>query len=277
MNGTQLADRIFARTTERAADFSARTGASPCLATVIVGDDPASVTYVRMKENRSRRVGIESRHTSLPADATTAEVVSAISRLSDDPGVHGILLQHPSPPQVDEPAAFEAIAPGKDVDGVTMHSFAAMALSRPGFVACTPGGILRLLDAYDVELSGARAVVIGRSPILGKPVGMLLLGRDATVTYCHSKTRDLPSIIRTADILVAAVGRPEFVRGDWLQPGAVVIDAGYNPGNVGDVAFEEAIERARLITPVPGGVGPMTIALLMEQTVDAAFQQAGLA
>jgi len=277
MNGTPLADQIFARTTGRAADFSARTGSQPCLATVIVGDDAASVTYVRMKENRSRRVGIDSRHTSLPADATTAEVVAAITRLSEDGGVHGILLQHPSPPQVDEPAAFEAIAPGKDVDGVTMHSFAALALGRPGFVACTPGGILRLLDAYDVELSGARAVVIGRSPILGKPVGMLLLGRDATLTYCHSKTRDLPSIVRTADILVAAVGRPRFVRGDWLQSGAVVIDAGYNPGNVGDVDFDEALERASLITPVPGGVGPMTIALLMEQTVDAAFQQAGLA
>jgi methylenetetrahydrofolate dehydrogenase (NADP+)/methenyltetrahydrofolate cyclohydrolase len=276
INGTQLADQIFARTAERAADFSARTGAKPCLATVIVGDDPASVTYVRMKENRSARVGIDSRHTSLPADATTAEVVSAITRLSEDGGVHGILLQHPSPPQVDEPAAFEAIAPGKDVDGVTMHSFAAMALGRPGFVACTPGGILRLLDAYEVELSGARAVVIGRSPILGKPVGMLLLGRDATVTYCHSKTRDLPSIVRSADILVAAVGRPQFVRGDWVQPGAVVIDAGFNPGNVGDVDFDQALERAGLITPVPGGVGPMTIALLMEQTVDAAFQQAGL-
>ncbi|HEX3841834.1 MAG TPA: bifunctional 5,10-methylenetetrahydrofolate dehydrogenase/5,10-methenyltetrahydrofolate cyclohydrolase [Acidimicrobiales bacterium] len=276
INGTQLADQIFARTAERAAAFLARTGAEPTLATVIVGDDPASVTYVRMKENRSRRVGIGSRHTALPADATTAEVVAAITRLSEDPTVHGILLQHPSPPQVDEAAAFEAIDPGKDVDGVTMHSFAAMALGRPGFVACTPGGILRLLDAYDVAIAGTRAVVIGRSPILGKPVGMLLLGRDATVTYCHSKTRDLPSIVRTADILVAAVGRPKFVGGDWLQPGAVVIDAGYNPGNVGDVDFEEAVERARLITPVPGGVGPMTIALLMEQTVDAAFAQAGV-
>jgi methylenetetrahydrofolate dehydrogenase (NADP+)/methenyltetrahydrofolate cyclohydrolase len=277
MNGTQLADEILAHTAERAAAFLAGTSGKPCLATVIVGDDPASVTYVRMKENRSRRVGIDSRHTSLPGNATTAEVVTAVARLSDDPHVHGILLQHPSPPQVDEDAAFEAIAPGKDVDGVTMHSFAAMALGRSGFVACTPGGILRLLDAYEVGLSGARAVVIGRSPILGKPVGMLLLGRDATLTYCHSKTRDLPSIVRAADILVAAVGRPKFVRGDWLQPGVVVIDAGYNPGNVGDVDFDEAIERASLITPVPGGVGPMTIALLMEQTVDAAFQQADLA
>jgi methylenetetrahydrofolate dehydrogenase (NADP+) / methenyltetrahydrofolate cyclohydrolase len=276
MNGTQLANDILARTAERAAEFLARTGAKPCLATVIVGDDPASVTYVRMKENRSHRVGIESRHTSIPSNASTLDVVGAITGLSDDPTVHGILLQHPSPPQVDESAAFEAITPGKDVDGVTMHSFAAMALGRPGFVSCTPGGIIRLLDAYEVDLSGRHAVVIGRSPILGKPVGMLLLGRDATVTYCHSKTRELPAIVRTADIVVAAVGRPKFVKGDWLSPGVVAIDAGYNPGNVGDVDFEEAIERASLITPVPGGVGPMTIALLMEQTVDAAFQQAAL-
>jgi methylenetetrahydrofolate dehydrogenase (NADP+)/methenyltetrahydrofolate cyclohydrolase len=276
MNGTQLANDILARTAARAADFLARTGARPCLATVIVGDDPASVTYVRMKENRSQRVGIESRHTSIPSTASTLDVVGAITRLSGDPTVHGILLQHPSPPQVDEAAAFEAIIPGKDVDGVTMHSFAAMGLGRPGFVSCTSGGIIRLLDTYGVELPGAHAVVIGRSPILGKPVGMLLLGRDATVTYCHSKTRELPSIVRAADIVVAAVGRPKFVKGDWLSPGVVVIDAGYNPGNVGDVDFEEAVEPARLITPVPGGVGPMTIALLMEQTVDAAFQQAGL-
>jgi len=276
MNGSQLANDIFDRTAERAADFLARTGAKPCLATVIVGDDPSSVTYVKMKENRSQKVGIDSRHTSLPATASTFDVVSAITRLSDDPMVNGILLQHPGPPQVDEAAAFEAIAPAKDVDGVTMHSFAAMALGRPGFVSCTPGGIIRLLDTFEVELTGQHAVVIGRSPILGKPVGMLLLGRDATVTYCHSKTRDLSTIVLTADIVVAAVGRPKFVRGEWLSPGVVVIDAGYNPGNVGDVDFDEAVERASLITPVPGGVGPMTIALLMEQTVDAAFQQAVL-
>ena len=276
MNGTQLANDILERTAERAADFLARTGAKPCLATVIVGDDPASVTYVKMKENRSHRVGIESRHTGIPASATTLDVVHTITGLSDDPTVHGILLQHPSPPQVDESAAFEAIRPGKDVDGVTMHSFAAMALGRPGFVSCTPGGILRLLDAYEVELSGRHAVVIGRSPILGKPVGMLLLGRDATVTYCHSKTAG-PSFDREDGGHRGGGGRPAEVRGGRLaDPGAVVIDAGYNPGNVGDVDFDAAAERASLITPVPGGVGPMTIALLMEQTVDAAFQQTAL-
>jgi methylenetetrahydrofolate dehydrogenase (NADP+)/methenyltetrahydrofolate cyclohydrolase len=155
-----------------------------------------------------------------------------------------------------------------------MHSFAAMAFGEPGFASCTPGGIMRLLDAYDVDIEGMDAVVIGRSPILGKPVGMLLLARNATVTYCHSRTRHLPDVVRRADLVVAAVGRPAFVRGDWIAPEAVVVDAGYNEGNVGDVAFDEAVERAALITPVPGGVGPMTIAVLLDQTVDAAFGHA---
>jgi methylenetetrahydrofolate dehydrogenase (NADP+)/methenyltetrahydrofolate cyclohydrolase len=199
-----------------------------------------------------------------------------IRALSDDPSVHGILLQHPVPAHIDERAAFEAIAPAKDVDGVTMWSFAAMAFARSdGFVSCTPGGIMWLLDAYGVDPAGQRAVVVGRSPILGKPMGMLLLARDATVTYCHSRTVDLSSEVARADILVAAVGRPEFIRGADIKPGAVVIDAGCNPGNVGDVDAEGARERASLLTPVPGGVGPMTIALLLEQTVEAAARAAG--
>ena len=241
---------------------------------MLVGDDPASATYVRMKQNRSKKAGIGSLSVVLPAETTTEELVAELTKLSDDPTVHGILLQHPVPSQIDERAAFEAIAPGKDVDGVTMHAFAAMAFGEPGFRSCTPGGILRLLEAYDVPLAGAHAVVIGRSPILGKPVGMLLLASNATVTYTHSRTRDLADIVRTADIVVAAVGKANFVRGSWLKPGAVVIDAGYNEGNVGDVHFEEAAEVASLITPVPGGVGPMTISLLLEQTVDAAEAQA---
>lgn len=273
MEGTELAREILSRSAARAGELEAATGVRPCLATVIVGDDPASVMYVRMKENRSRRAGIDSRHVGLPAASTTSELVSMISAQSADPEVHGILLQHPVPPQIDERAAFEAIAPGKDVDGVTMHSFAAMAFGYPGFASCTPAGIMRLLNAYGVDPAGKHAVVVGRSPILGKPVGMLLLGRNATVTYCHSRTRDLPRIVRAADIVVAAVGRPEFIQGEWIKPGAVVVDAGYNPGNVGDVTFAEAVDRASLLTPVPGGVGPMTIAMLLEQTVDAAFEQ----
>jgi methylenetetrahydrofolate dehydrogenase (NADP+)/methenyltetrahydrofolate cyclohydrolase len=275
MTGTDAARRIVGEAAAAAAALTAATGVTPCLATVLVGSDPASVTYVRMKQNRSAKAGIASRHVELPATATTAELVGALTALSQDPDVHGILLQHPVPPQIDERAAFEAIAPEKDVDGVTMHSFAAMAFAEPGFASATPAGILRLLDEYEVGLAGRHAVVVGRSPILGKPVGMLLLARDATVTYCHSKTADLAAYTREADILVAAVGRPRFIRGADIKAGAVVVDAGYNPGNVGDVDFDSAVEKAGLITPVPGGVGPMTIAVLLEQTVAAARRQAG--
>ncbi|MEV7346355.1 bifunctional 5,10-methylenetetrahydrofolate dehydrogenase/5,10-methenyltetrahydrofolate cyclohydrolase [Streptomyces sp. NPDC093544] len=270
MDGAGLARRIVEETAKRAADLKDRTGVSPCLATVLVGEDPASVTYVRMKQNRSRKAGIESRHVALSAGTTTAELVGTLGALSDDPTVHGILLQHPVGPHIDERAAFEAIAPEKDVDGVTLSSYSAMSFGLPGFVSCTPGGIMRLLDEYDVDPAGKRAVVVGRSAILGKPVGMLLLGRDATVTYCHSRTTELSSVVREADIVVAAVGRPRLIRGEDIKPGAVVIDAGYNPGNVGDVDFDTARDRASLITPVPGGVGPMTIAVLLEQTVTAA-------
>ncbi|MEW2403169.1 bifunctional 5,10-methylenetetrahydrofolate dehydrogenase/5,10-methenyltetrahydrofolate cyclohydrolase [Streptomyces sp. NPDC046862] len=276
MDGTGLARRIAEQTARRAAEVTRRTGTAPCLATVLVGEDPASVTYVRMKRNRCRKAGIESRHVPLPATTTTAELVGTLTALSANPAVHGILLQHPVGPHIDERAAFEAIAPEKDVDGVTLSSYAAMSFGLPGFVSCTPGGIMRLLDAYDVDLAGRRAVVVGRSAILGKPVGMLLLGRDATVTYCHSRTKDLPSHLREADVVVAAVGRPELIRGGDVKPGAVVVDAGYNAGNVGDVHFDSAAARAGLITPVPGGVGPMTIATLLEQTVTGAERQLGL-
>ena len=273
MDGTALARRTNAHSAERAAAFRERTGQAPCLATVLVGEDPASETYVRMKRNRCAKAGIDSRLVTLPAATSTAELVGALTELSEDPDVHGILLQHPVGPHIDERAAFEAIAPEKDVDGVTMRSFAAMSFGEPGFASCTPGGIMRLLDAYGVELAGKRAVVVGRSPILGKPAGMLLLARDATVTYCHSRTTDLAAQVREADVLVAAVGRPQFLTGDDIKPGAVVVDAGYNPGNVGDVDFESARARASLITPGPGGVGPMTIAVLLAQTVDAAERQ----
>jgi len=276
MDGTGLAHRIVEETAGRAADLTRRTGATPCLATVLVGEDPASVTYVRMKQNRCRTAGIESRHVALPAATTTSELVGTLRALSEDPTVHGILLQHPVGPHIDERAAFEAIAPRKDVDGVTLSSYSAMSFGLPGFASCTPGGIMRLLDAYDVDPTGQRAVVVGRSAILGKPVGMLLLGRDATVTYCHSRTADLSAVVREADIVVAAVGRPRLIRGADIKPGAVVIDAGYNAGNVGDVDFDTAVTRAGLITPVPGGVGPMTIAVLLEQTVTSAERHLGV-
>lgn len=269
MDGTSLSKEILAETAERAARFLARSGRRPCLAAVLVGDDPSSATYVKMKQSRSTRAGIESRLVHLSATTTTEVLLETIRGLSEDATVDGILLQHPVPEHIDERAAFEAIAPAKDVDGVTMHAFAAMAFGLPTPVSCTPGGIMQLIDRYGVDLTGKHAVVVGRSPILGKPVGMLLLGRHATVTYCHSRTRDLAEIVRTADVVIAAVGQPELIRGSWIKPGAVVVDAGYS-GNVGDVAFDEAVEVASLMTPVPGGVGPMTIAVLLQQTVDAA-------
>ena len=275
MDGAALAKRLLVATAQRAAEFRSQSGRAPCLAAVLVGDDPASMTYVKMKRARCQSAGLDSLLVHLPADSTTGDVVGELGRLSADPGVDGILLQHPVPPGVDERMAFEAIVPDKDVDGVTAASFAAMSLGLPGFLSCTPAGILRLLDEYHVDLAGKHAVVIGRSPILGRPVGMLLLGRDATVTFCHSKTHDLARIVGTADVVVAAVGRPNLVEGFWLKPGAVVIDAGYYQGGVGDVNFAEAQAVASLITPVPGGVGPMTIALLLDQTVSAAQRRAG--
>ncbi|OZV77959.1 bifunctional 5,10-methylene-tetrahydrofolate dehydrogenase/5,10-methylene-tetrahydrofolate cyclohydrolase [Micromonospora echinospora] len=275
MDGRDLARRIVDTSSATAADLRRRTGTAPCLATVLVGDDPASATYVRMKRNRCEQAGIRSRHVALPASTTTDELVGTIAALSRDPEVHGILLQHPVGAHIDERAAFEAITPEKDVDGVTMRSFAAMGFGLPGFVSCTPGGILRLLDEYRVDLAGKHAVVVGRSPILGRPAGLLLLGRDATVTYCHSRTTGLSAITREADVLVAAVGRPRLITGADIKPGAVVVDAGYHPGNIGDVDFASARERASLITPVPGGVGPMTIAVLLAQTVEAATRQLG--
>ena len=270
IDGTAVAAKLLQNSAVRAAGVTVSLGRKPCLATVLVGDDPASRTYVRMKANRCESTGIDSRRQHLPTEAGTDAVVDLVRRLSDDDGVDGILVQHPMPAHVDERRVFEAIAPAKDVDGVTGASFAAMALGGPGFAACTPAGIIRLLDAYAVDVRGQRAVVVGRSPILGKPVGMLLLARDATVTYCHSHTVGLAEVVAEADVVVAAVGRPELIRGSWIKPGAVVIDAGYNPGNVGDVEYGPAAARARLITPVPGGVGPTTIAVLLDQTVDAA-------
>ncbi|WNG82094.1 bifunctional 5,10-methylenetetrahydrofolate dehydrogenase/5,10-methenyltetrahydrofolate cyclohydrolase [Mycobacterium sp. ITM-2016-00316] len=270
IDGARVANTILAQTHQRASDIATVLGRRPCLATVLVGDDPASRTYVRMKTNRCRTTGLDSRSRHLSASTTTSEAVALVRALSEDPGVDGILVQHPMPAHLDERAVFEAIAPGKDVDGVTQASFAAMALGGNGFHSCTPGGIMELLDAYEVDAAGLRAVVVGRSSILGKPVGMLLLARDATVTYCHSKTVDLDQIVAEADVVVAAVGRPELIKGRWIKPGAVVIDAGYNPGNIGDVQYAETAERARLITPVPGGVGPTTIAVLLRQTVTAA-------
>ncbi|MCH7961601.1 MAG: bifunctional 5,10-methylenetetrahydrofolate dehydrogenase/5,10-methenyltetrahydrofolate cyclohydrolase [Planctomycetes bacterium] len=279
MDGRLLARKITLAVAEKVGGIRNRTGVTPTLATVIVGDDPASHTYVRMKRKRCEDAGIASITRELAATATTDEVIAEIKSLADDDSVHGILVQHPVPNPIDRRAVFEAIPIAKDVDGVTSATLGRMILGMPAFVPCTPRGIMALLDEYSVDLDGAHAVVIGRSPILGRPMASLLINRHATVTLCHSRTRNLSAIVRHADILIAALGKPKFVQGDWIKPGAVVIDAGYNPGNggiIGDVDFDEAIEPCSLITPVPGGVGPMTIAMLIDQTTQAAATQLGV-
>ena len=276
MDGKAVARELLAECETRVTRIVEETGVRPCLATVLVGEDPASVTYTRMKRKRCEAIGMRSLKIELPEEIDTAALVGQIVKLGHDDTVHGILLQHPVPGHVDERAAFEAIPGAKDVDGVTIHSFGTTSFDLPGFGACTPAGMMTLLEHYQVPIEGRHAVVIGRSPILGKPMAMMLLAKHATVTVCHSRTKDLPALVRQADIVVAAVGRPRFVQGDWVKQGAVVLDAGYNEGNIGDVEFEGVAARASMITPVPGGVGPMTIATLIEQTVTGAERQLGM-
>jgi methylenetetrahydrofolate dehydrogenase (NADP+) / methenyltetrahydrofolate cyclohydrolase len=253
-------------------------GRRPGLATVLVGDDPASAVYVGGKQRASAEVGIAGFDHRLPHDASHDEVERLLRELNEDPDVSGILLQLPTPPQVDGPALTEVIDPAKDVDGLTPVSAGRLAKGRPGLRPCTPIGVMELLRRHDVALEGAEAVVVGRSDLVGKPLASLLLAANATVTTCHSRTRDLGAVCRRADVLVAAVGRPKLVRGDWVKEGAVVVDIGTNrtaDGLTGDVDFAAAAERARLITPVPGGVGPMTIAMLLRNTLLAAKAHAG--
>lgn len=278
LNGKAVSLELEAELAKRVAALRARgiNGAEPpVLATILVGADPASATYVKMKGNACARVGMESRKVVLPQATTTAQLLAEIDKLNADPRVHGILLQHPVPPQIDERACFDRIALAKDVDGVTVLGFGKMAMGEPAYGSATPVGIMRLLAHYKIELAGKHAVVVGRSPILGKPVAMMLLNANATVTICHSKTRGLADLVRQADMVVGAVGKPQFIKGAWIKPGAVVVDAGYHPGGVGDIELAAVIDSCAAYTPVPGGVGPMTIATLMAQTVEAAEQAAG--
>lgn len=247
----------------------------PILATILVGDDPASATYVRMKGNACRRVGMGSLSVTLPGTTTTEELLAAIDELNANPQVRGILLQHPVPKQIDERACFDRIALEKDVDGVTAHGFGRMAMDEPAYGSATPAGIMRLLRRYEIPIVGREAVVVGRSPILGRPMAMMLLAAHATVTICHSRTRKLSDVVRRGEIVVGAVGKPEFIRADWIQDDAVVVDAGYHPGGVGDIELAGVIDRCAAYTPVPGGVGPMTIATLIAHTVEAAERAAG--
>lgn len=276
MDGTALARRMRDEIRTRVQSLVEQTGVVPCLATLLVGSHPASTAYVRMKRKRCQEVGIHPRCLELPAAASTEEVVATVAALGADPSVHAILVQHPVPQPVDRRAVFEAIPLVKDVDGVSSAALGRAILGMPASVPCTPLGIMLLLQEYSVALRGTDAVVVGRSPILGRPMASMLINAHATVTLCHSHTKDLAAIVARADVLIAAVGRPHFVQGSWIKSGAVVIDAGYNEGNVGDVDFEAARLRAALITPVPRGVGPMTIAVLLAQTVTAAAQQLGI-
>ena len=245
-------------------------GIIPTLATILVGDDPASETYVRMKQETCKRVGMESLAINLPKETSTEELLLKIDELNNDKKIHGILLQHPVPNQINERECFERISIEKDVDGVTCLGFGKMSMGLSAYGSCTPAGIMRILEFYDVNISGMNAVVVGRSPILGKPMAMMLLNKNATVTICHSRTKELEDHVRNADLVVGAVGVPKLIKKEWLKKGAVVIDAGYHPEKCGDIDLDGIEEIASSYTPVPGGVGPMTINTLILNTMEAA-------
>ncbi|MGE8203672.1 bifunctional 5,10-methylenetetrahydrofolate dehydrogenase/5,10-methenyltetrahydrofolate cyclohydrolase [Heyndrickxia sp. NPDC080065] len=269
LDGKLVAQSVKDSLVERVSKLK-QNGVTPCLATILVGDDPSSETYVKMKGNACEKVGIQSMRIHLPKETKTEELLETIQKLNDDEGVHGILLQHPVPSHIDERKAFEAIDIRKDVDGVTSIGYGQTAFGFGQYPSCTPAAIMKILDYYQIPIEGKHAVVIGRSPILGKPVSALLLNENATVTTCHSRTTNLAEMVKLADIVVAAVGKPNFIQGDWIKKGAVVLDAGYNKGNIGDVDYEACRINASAITPVPGGVGPVTISMLLKHTVDAA-------
>jgi methylenetetrahydrofolate dehydrogenase (NADP+)/methenyltetrahydrofolate cyclohydrolase len=278
IDGTAISAKLRAEVATSASALREK-GIAPCLAVVLVGDDPASAVYVKSKTKAAREANVDVRDHKLPATTSQAELMALVAQLNADPAVDGILVQLPLPAGLDSDAVIRALDPAKDVDGLHPISLGYLAQGRPVFQPCTPKGCMRLLREVGAELAGARAVVIGRSVLVGKPIALLLANANATVTMCHSKTVDLPGEVRRADIVVAAVGRPEMVRGDWIKEGAIVLDVGINrtaEGKiVGDVAFAEAAQRAKAITPVPRGVGPMTIACLLENTVEAATRRRG--
>lgn len=270
LNGKVVALEVEETLKAQVEELKTKLNFTPVLATIIVGDDMASVTYVNMKAKACERMGLKSNIVRLDRETTTEQLLEVIDKLNADKAVCGILLQHPVPKHIDERACFDRIAMSKDVDGVNSASFGKMAMDRDAYVSATPYGIIRLLKHYNIEMAGKHAVVVGRSAILGKPMAMLLLKENCTVTVCHSRTENLPEIVKTADIVVGAVGKPRFIQKDWLKEGVVLVDAGYNAGNVGDIDLENAKDIASAYTPVPGGVGPMTINTLMLQTIDSA-------
>jgi methylenetetrahydrofolate dehydrogenase (NADP+) / methenyltetrahydrofolate cyclohydrolase len=278
IDGREVSQRVRGEVAHDVAKLTESTGLRPGLATILVGDDPASAIYVANKRKACVEAGIVDLHRHLPGTSSQSEVAAVIEECNADPVVSGILLQLPVPAGLDGTALTRLIAPEKDVDGLTPISAGSLAQGSPGLRPCTPSGVIELLDSYDVELEGVEAVVVGRSNLVGKPISVMLQARNATVTMCHSRTRDLPGVCSRGDVLIAAVGVPELIGAEYVKDGAVVIDVGMNRtdnGLKGDVAFEAASERARLITPVPGGVGPMTIAMLLANTVAAARLQHG--
>lgn len=281
INGREIAAQVRAGLKSEIAALKGKTGLTPGLAVVLVGDDPASRVYVRNKGKACEEVGIRSFQYTLPADTGEEELLSLIRGLNGSKDVSGILVQLPLPSHIDEETVLEAVSPQKDVDGFHPYNVGRLTIGRPLLQPCTPYGVMRMLESAGVDPSGKDAVVVGRSNIVGKPMALMLLHGNATVTVCHSKTRDIARKVKAADIIVAAVGRAGFIKGDWVKEGAVVIDVGMNRGAdgklAGDVDFEEASKRASFITPVPGGVGPMTIAMLLENTVEAAKRASGAA
>lgn len=276
LDGKALAKKTEQELSTRVAALKEKSnGQTPILATILVGADPASATYVKMKGNACTRIGMDSLKVEMSDETTTEQLLAKIDELNTNPNVHGILLQHPVPAQIDERACFDAIALEKDVDGVTCLGFGRMSMGEEAYGCATPKGIMRLLEAYEIELSGKHAVVVGRSPILGKPMSMMMLGANATVTICHSRTQNLAEHIKQADIVVGAVGKPEFIKADWIKDGAVVVDAGYHPGGVGDIELGPLKDRVAAYTPVPGGVGPMTINTLIYQSVASGEKKIG--
>ncbi len=270
LDGKALAKKTEQELSERVAALKAKSGGqTPILATILVGGDPSSATYVKMKGNACERVGMASLKVEMPEETSTEQLLAEIQKLNDNPNVHGILLQHPVPSQIDERACFDAIDIKKDVDGVTCLGFGRMSMGVDAYGCATPKGIMRLLAAYDIPLSGKHAVVVGRSPILGKPMGLMLLNANATVTICHSRTENLPALVKQADVVVGSVGKPEFIKADWIKDGAVVVDAGYHQGGIGDIELAPLTDRVAAYTPVPGAVGPMTINTLIYQAVAA--------
>ena len=269
LDGSKVALETEEKLKNRVKALNEKKGFVPILATILVGDDPASATYVKMKGNACERIGMKSIKVELPSSTSTEDLLNEIDKLNANQEVHGILLQHPVPEQIDERLCFDAIDAKKDVDGVTSLGFGRMSMGEDAFGSCTPQGIMRLLKHYKIEIEGKHAVVVGRSPILGKPMAMMLLNENATVTICHSRTKDLKDEISSADIVVGAVGIPKFIQGNWIKDNAVVIDAGYHPEKCGDINLDQVMDRSLAYTPVPGGVGPMTINTLILQTVEA--------